>query len=146
MQRIYCRKRKFFSRSHHVGLWGSGLITVHTFNLCSTWSFTLCQLYPPGNYLHYTLRRKFGGIRSRLDAAGDRNIKQSAPCNACMCRYRWPHGLRRGSAATRLLGLWVRIPPRTLMSVSCECCVLSGRVLCVGLDIRPEESHQGWCV
>jgi hypothetical protein len=24
---------------------------------------------------------------------------------------RWPRGLRRGSAAIRLLGLWVRIPP-----------------------------------
>ena len=27
------------------------------------------------------------------------------------CRYRWPRGLRRGSAATRWLGLRVRIPP-----------------------------------
>jgi hypothetical protein len=27
-------------------------------------------------------------------------------------RFRWPHGLRRGSAAARLLGLRVRIPPR----------------------------------
>jgi hypothetical protein len=26
-------------------------------------------------------------------------------------RYQWPHGLRRGSAAVRLLGLRVRIPP-----------------------------------
>jgi hypothetical protein len=26
------------------------------------------------------------------------------------------------------------------MSVSCECCVLSGRVLCVGPITRPEES------
>jgi hypothetical protein len=32
-----------------------------------------------------------------------------------------------------LLGLWVRIPPGTCMSVSCECCVLSSRSLCVGL-------------
>jgi len=30
------------------------------------------------------------------------------------------------------------------MSVSCECCVLSGRVLCVGLIIRPEESYRVW--
>jgi hypothetical protein len=35
-----------------------------------------------------------------------------------------PRGLRRGSAAARLLGLWVRIPPGAWMSVSCECCVL----------------------
>jgi len=28
------------------------------------------------------------------------------------------------------------------MSVSCECCVLSGRGLCVGLITRPEESYR----
>jgi len=28
------------------------------------------------------------------------------------------------------------------MSVCCECCVLSGRGLCVGLITRPEESYR----
>jgi hypothetical protein len=28
----------------------------------------------------------------------------------------------------------------------CECCVLSGRGLCVGLITRPEESYRVWCV
>ena len=28
-----------------------------------------------------------------------------------LCRSQWPRGLRRTSAAARLLGLWVRIPP-----------------------------------
>jgi hypothetical protein len=32
------------------------------------------------------------------------------------------------------------------MDVSCECCVLSGRGLCVGLIIRPEKSCRLWCV
>jgi hypothetical protein len=32
------------------------------------------------------------------------------------------------------------------MSVSCECCVLSGRGLCDGLVTHPEESCQVWCV
>jgi hypothetical protein len=32
------------------------------------------------------------------------------------------------------------------MSVSCECCVLSGRGLCDGLVPRPEESYRMWCV
>jgi hypothetical protein len=41
-------------------------------------------------------------------------------------RSRWPRDLRRGSAAARLLGLWVRIPSDAWMSVSCECCVLTG--------------------
>jgi hypothetical protein len=41
----------------------------------------------------------------------------------------WPHGLRRGSATARLLGLRVRIPTRAWMSVSCECCVVRWRSL-----------------
>ena len=32
------------------------------------------------------------------------------------------------------------------MDVCCECCVLSGRGLCVGLITRPEESYRLWCV
>ena len=48
-------------------------------------------------------------------------------------RSHWPRSLRRVSAAVRLLGLWVRIPPEAWMSVSCEWCVFSGRGLCVGL-------------
>jgi hypothetical protein len=35
----------------------------------------------------------------------------------------WPSGLRRGSAADRLLGLQVRFPPRAWMFVCCKCCV-----------------------
>ena len=36
----------------------------------------------------------------------------------------WPRGLRRGSEAARLLGLWVLIPPRAWMFNTCECCVV----------------------
>ena len=32
------------------------------------------------------------------------------------------------------------------MSISCDCCVLSGRGLCVGLITSPEESCRLWCV
>jgi hypothetical protein len=32
------------------------------------------------------------------------------------------------------------------MSVSCECCVMSGRDLCDELVPRPEESYRLWCV
>ena len=32
------------------------------------------------------------------------------------------------------------------MSVSSECCVLSGRGLCDELITRPEESYRLWCV
>ena len=50
--------------------------------------------------------------------------------------------LRRWFAATRLRGLWVLIPPGAWMSVCCECFVLSGRGLCVGLMTCPEESYR----
>ena len=63
-----------------------------------------------------------------------------------LCRSRCPRGLRRRSAAARLLGLWVRIPPGAWMSACVECCVLSGRGLCDGLITPPEESYRLWCV
>jgi hypothetical protein len=47
------------------------------------------------------------------------------------CRSQWSRGLRRRSAAARLLGLRVRISPGAWMSVTCECCVSSRRGLCV---------------
>ena len=62
------------------------------------------------------------------------------------CRSQWPRGLRQRSAAARLLGSWVRIPPGAWMFVCCECCVLSGRGLCEELITRLEESYQLWRV
>jgi hypothetical protein len=56
-------------------------------------------------------------------------------------RSQWLRRLRRDSAPPRLLGLRVRIPPWTWMSISCEFCVFSDRGLCVGLITRPEESY-----
>ena len=61
-------------------------------------------------------------------------------------RSQWLRGRRRGSAAARLVGLWVRIAPGAYLSVSGECCVLSGGSLCVGLITHPEESYRVWCV
>jgi len=40
------------------------------------------------------------------------------------CRPQCPRGLRRRSAAARLLGLWVRIPAGAWKFVCCDCCVL----------------------
>jgi len=58
-----------------------------------------------------------------------------------------------GSAAAHWLGLWVPIPPKVWMSVSCECCVLLGgrslrrvdhlhrgvlsSVVCLGVIVKP---------
>jgi len=69
------------------------------------------------------------------------------PCRARLSLFEHPNmphadpsarGLRHGSAAARLLRLWILIPPGAWMSVCCERCVLSG--LCDGLITRPE-SH-----
>ena len=61
-------------------------------------------------------------------------------------RSQRPRGLRRRSAAARLLISWVRIPPGAWMFVCCGCCVLSGRGLCDELITRPEESYRLCCV
>jgi hypothetical protein len=47
------------------------------------------------------------------------------------CSLRWPRGLRDRTAAPRLLGLWVRIPPRAWMSLCCECSINCQVGLCV---------------
>jgi hypothetical protein len=83
-------------------------------------------------------------FRGDRDPLMDR--RQFAQGKSIQSWSQWPRGLRRGSTAARLLGLWVRIPPGAWMSVSCECCVLSGRGLCDGPITRPEESYRVWCV
>jgi hypothetical protein len=66
--------------------------------------------------------------------------KQISNPDAYRRRYEWPRSLERGSAARRLLGLRVRIPPGAWMPVSCEWYFLPGRGNCVRLFTRPEES------
>ena len=60
-------------------------------------------------------------------------------------RSQWPCGLRRRSAAARILRMCVRIPWEAWKFACCECCVLSDRGLCVELITRPEESYRLWC-
>ena len=62
-----------------------------------------------------------------------------------VCRSRLPCCSRHASAADRLLGLRVRIPPQTWMSVSFDCCALSGRVVSDGSILRPDGSY-GVCL
>jgi hypothetical protein len=45
-------------------------------------------------------------------------------CDNQTGRSQWPRGLRRRSAAERLLGLWVRIPPGAWIFLSCSVCVV----------------------
>ena len=60
-------------------------------------------------------------------------------------RFRWPRGIKRGSAAASLLGFRVRIPLGAWTSVSCECRVFSDTGLGDGTIPRPEESYRVWC-
>jgi hypothetical protein len=55
-------------------------------------------------------------------------------------RHQWPRGLKHGSVAARLLGLWVRIPPEA----RCPSLMRLRRVrgLCDGPITRPEESYR----
>ena len=43
--------------------------------------------------------------------AVNRNILLFETCKVLKTRSQWPRGVRRGSAAARRLGFWVRIPP-----------------------------------
>ena len=69
------------------------------------------------------------------------------PCQARLSLFEHPNmphadpiarGLRLGSAAARLLRLWILILPGAWMSVSFERCVLSDIGLCDGLITRPD--------
>ena len=57
----------------------------------------------------------------------------------------WPRSLRCASVAIRLLGLRVRILPGG-MDVCFDCCLLSGRGLCVTPITRSEESYWLSCL
>jgi len=57
-----------------------------------------------------------------------------------------PVAARRRCAPDQLLRFLVRIKTVAWISVSCECCVLSGRGLCGVLNTRTEESYRLWCV
>ena len=61
---------------------------------------------------------------------------------------RWSqwHSLRCRSAAARLLRLWDRIPQGAWMSLSCKCCMLSGRGVCDNPITCPEQSYRMGCV
>jgi hypothetical protein len=63
-------------------------------------------------------------------------------CRECINfrrRTQWPRGIRRGSAAARLLVLWGH-GYLSVVSV-----VLAVRGLYVGLIPRPGESYRVWC-
>ena len=58
-----------------------------------------------------------------------------------ICPYHWPRSMSRPPAEGNF-----KSRRRHGCFACCECCVLSGRGLCVGLITRPEESYRLCCV
>jgi len=84
-------------------------------------------------YVYARIKNSINGPKTRIII--NKNVvvfRRKTKFICCMPVHRAnPSGravLRRGSAAARLLGLWVRILPGSWTSVSFECCVLTGRV------------------
>jgi len=96
-----------------------------------------------GRYVPTFVMTLSSGSFVRKIKAGVWWIYRSAGCHG---RTHWLCGWRRGSVAAHLLGLRDRIPLGAWVSVSCECCVLSGTSLCDGPITRPEDSYRVWCV
>ena len=61
-------------------------------------------------------------------------------------RPHWPRSIRRGSVAAGCWYCGFEYRREKLVSVCCECCVLSGRVLHSMPIFRQEESYWVWCV
>ena len=77
-----------------------------------------------------------------LDTKASRKTRIFGIINVAVSRFQWLRGLRRRSAAARLLRSWIRIPPGAWIFVCYDCYVLSGRGLCDELITRPEESYR----
>jgi len=120
------------------------------------WSWRLSCENPPENY---TFKNRFSAVyqkyRCNSDTVG--SYEGRARFDFCLVTvYRkwkfwwclWVSTFPEAalSKAARLLGLRVRFPPGTWISVSCECCVLSGGNLCDGLITRTGESCRLRCV
>jgi len=76
--------------------------------------------------LTHTIAHSLTHERSALRNVSKLKFNHLTPSTVTSCtvwysRSQWPRGLRRRSAAARLLRLWVRIPPGPWMSVCWEC-------------------------
>ena len=80
------------------------------------------------------------------------DVCTSSSCSLLLCmlmlmKVLVPVAARRmASVCGRSLAEIVGSNPGVCMDVCCDCCVLSGRGLCVGLITRPEEFYRLWCV
>jgi hypothetical protein len=77
--------------------------------------------------------------RTRVSAGCSQDILVGGAIPVAVGSKVWVCGhLLAGIVGSNPAGAW--------MCFCCECCVLSGRGLCDGLIICPEESYQVWCV
>ena len=93
----------------------------------SPWRVTAARLINLGNYV-----RKVGALLTKYTVHWPfrYQVTYALIIESVLRRSRWTRGLRRGCAASRLLGFRFRIQPGAWVSISCRCCVLSGRRLC----------------
>jgi len=90
---------------------------------------------------------KYSIRQQRENINGNFKVRKLGACYIChfiingMSRSQWPRSLKCSSAAARLLGLRVRIPPMERTFVCYERSMLSDRGLCEELITRPEESY-----
>ena len=61
-----------------------------------------------------------------------------------MSRGQWPRCLQERVCGRSIAGIVFSNPAGSWISVCCECCVLSGRGLCVGPITRPEAFYRMW--
>jgi hypothetical protein len=105
----------------------------------------ILPLFPTGKYIPYLLRITLFRRPPLLSLKAANHpliikLLFSVWTTKTPCRFHLPHGLSRGFAAARLLGIRIRIPPGAWMSVCCECYVLLGRDLCDGPITCPQDS------
>jgi hypothetical protein len=139
---------RLVNNSNHLNMF-RGMISLI---FRSTRLFTTCGIMQPRccrpaiSWVHYTTSCKHSLVILKMGEIIPRNMLRWL--ELLISRYwrsQWPRGLWRGSAAGRLLGLWVRIPLVAWMFVCCECCVLLGRGLWDELIACPEESYRLCC-
>jgi hypothetical protein len=88
------------------------------------WPWFLCHAAVNSSHLSSWVFRFIIMTDWRINCLMANQIRSHRSC--------WPRCLRRGSAASRWLGLRVRIPLGVWMSVCCDCCVLWNKGPCDG--------------
>ena len=102
---------------------GSFTSAVGRLFFCLTVQFLFC-LVPLSNFYLSSYYSVSISLHRPLFCSVSKSNVVLSHYSGSVCQSQWPRGLRRWSAAARLLRLWVLIPPGAWMFVCCEC--LSG--------------------